>query len=325
MSNKVSIFEQKIHEAVKKVSSNESPTTLFEPIGYILSLGGKRLRPLLTLMAADLFEKEPDTVIDAAVAMEVFHNFTLMHDDLMDRADVRRGNPAVHKKWSDSVAVLSGDAMLIEAYRQLENIPAEKLPKVLRLFSDMAIDVCRGQQYDMDFEQRTDVTEAEYLKMIRLKTSVLLASSLQIGAVLSDAPAADVKLLYEYGINIGFAFQLKDDLLDVYGNPETFGKKLGGDILCNKKTYLLIKALENANKQQLQQLEMWLSKTDFDPNEKIKAVTAIYDELDLKTISENRIEQYYIASLECLSAVDVPNERKEELIALSKSLMYREK
>ena len=325
MSNKVSIFEQKIHEAVKKVSSNESPTTLFEPIGYILSLGGKRLRPLLTLMAADLFEKEPDTVIDAAVAMEVFHNFTLMHDDLMDRADVRRGSPTVHKKWSDSVAVLSGDAMLIEAYRQLENIPAEKLPKVLRLFSDMAIDVCRGQQYDMDFEQRTDVTEAEYLKMIRLKTSVLLASSLQIGAVLSDAPAADVKLLYEYGINIGFAFQLKDDLLDVYGNPETFGKKLGGDILCNKKTYLLIKALENANKQQLQQLEMWLSKTDFDPNEKIKAVTAIYDELDLKTISENRIEQYYIASLECLSAIDVPNERKEELIALSKSLMYREK
>ena len=325
MSNKVSVFEQQINEAVAKVSINEQPVMLFEPIGYILSLGGKRLRPLLTLMAADLFEKEADIAIDSAVAMEVFHNFTLMHDDLMDRADMRRGNPTVHKRWDDSVAILSGDAMLIEAYRHLEKIPADKLPTVLRIFSNMAMDVCRGQQYDMDFEQRTDVTEAEYLKMIRLKTAVLFACSLKIGAILADAPAEDAELLYEYGINLGLAFQLKDDLLDVYGDPETFGKKIGGDILCNKKTFLLILALKNANPQQLEELNKWLSRTDFEPETKVKAVRNIYDELNLKTISENLIEKYYLASLDRLSAINVPDERKKELVALSENLMYREK
>ena len=325
MSSKVPVFEQQINAAVAQVSINEQPVTLFEPIGYILSLGGKRLRPLLTLMAADLFGKDAGIVIDGAMAMEVFHNFTLMHDDLMDKADVRRGNPVVHKKWNDNAAILSGDAMLIEAYRCLENVSAEKLPMVLRLFSTMALDVCRGQQYDMEFEQRTDVTEAEYLEMIRLKTAVLLAYSLKIGAVLADAPADDAQSLYEYGINIGLAFQLKDDLLDVYGDPETFGKKIGGDILCNKKTFLLISALKNANPQQLEELNKWLSKTDFDAEAKIKAVRAIYDELNLKTISENLIEKYYLASLDCLSAVNVSGERKKELITLSENLMYREK
>jgi geranylgeranyl diphosphate synthase type II len=325
MSNKVSVFEQKIKEVIEKVSLNERPVTLFEPISYVLSHDGKRVRPLLTLMAVDLFGKDVDVAVESAVAMEIFHNFTLMHDDLMDRADMRRGNPTVHKKWTDSTAVLSGDAMLIEAYRYLENVPVDKLPEVFRLFSDMAMDVCRGQQYDMDFEQRTDVTEAEYLEMIRLKTAVLLASSLKIGAVLADAPAADAELLYNYGVNIGLAFQLKDDLLDVYGDPKTFGKKIGGDILCNKKTYLLIKALKNSDKQQLKELETWLSETDFEPETKIKAVTNIYDELNLKTISENLIEKYYLASLDCLSAINVSDDRKRELIILSENLMYREK
>ena len=325
MNAKISVFEQQINEAVAKVSINEQPVTLFEPIGYMLSLSGKRLRPLLTLMAADLFDKDATSVIDCAVAMEVFHNFTLMHDDLMDRSDMRRGNPVVHKKWCDNAAILSGDAMLIEAYRQVEKVPAEKLPTVLRIFSDMALDVCRGQQYDLDFEQRTDVTETEYLEMIRLKTAVLFACSLKTGAILADAPDADTESLYEYGINLGLAFQLKDDLLDVYGNPETFGKKIGGDILCNKKTFLLISALKNANPQQLEELNGWLAKTDFDPETKIKAVRAIYDELNLKTISENLIEKYYLASLDCLAAVGVPDEKRKELIALSENLMYREK
>ena len=325
MSNKIAVFEQKIQKTIDKVALNKQSTTLFEPIGYMLSLGGKRLRPLLTLMAADLFDGNVAGVLESAMAVELFHNFTLMHDDLMDRADVRRGHPAVHKKWNDNVAILSGDAMLIEAYRQLGKVPAEKLPTALPLFSDMALDVCRGQQYDMDFEQRTDVTEEEYLAMIRLKTSVLLASSLKIGAVLADAPAADADLLYEYGINIGFAFQLKDDLLDVYGNPKTFGKKIGGDILCNKKTYLLIKALRHSNKQQREELDKWLSATNFDPEVKIKAVTAIYNELNLKAISENLIEKYCLDSLRCLAAVNVPNEKKKELITLSESLIHREK
>jgi geranylgeranyl diphosphate synthase type II len=325
MSNKALIFEQKIKEAIEKVSQNEQPTTLFEPIGYILSLGGKRLRPLLMLMAADLFGRDIDAVVESTVAMEIFHNFTLMHDDLMDNADMRRGNPAVHKKWNNRTAILSGDAMLIEAYKYFEKVPAEKFPTVIRLFSDMAMDVCRGQQYDMDFEQRTNVTESEYLEMIRLKTAVLLACSLKIGAILAEAADADAALLYEYGINIGLAFQLKDDLLDVYGDPKTFGKKTGGDILCNKKTYLLIKALKHSNRQQSEELEMWLSKTDFDPEEKIKAVRNIYDELNLKSISENLIEKYYLASLDCLSAVNVPDDRKKELIVLSENLMYREK
>jgi geranylgeranyl diphosphate synthase type II len=325
MSSKVLIFEQKIKEVIEKVSRNEQPATLFDPISYILSLGGKRLRPLLTLMAADLFGRDVDAVVESAVAMEIFHNFTLMHDDLMDNADMRRGNPVVHKKWNNRTAILSGDAMLIEAYRYFEKVPAEKLPTVICLFSNMAMDVCRGQQYDMDFEQRTDVAESEYLEMIRLKTAVLLACSLKIGAVLAEATDADAALLYEYGINIGLAFQLKDDLLDVYGDPKTFGKKIGGDILCNKKTYLLIKALKHSNKQQLEELEMWLSKTDFDPEEKIKTVRNIYDELNLKSISENLIEKYYLASLDCLSAINVPEDRKKELIILSENLMYREK
>ena len=325
MSSKASIFEQLINNAVDRVSINEQPVTLFEPIGYILSLGGKRLRPLLTLLATDLFNGKPEDAIESAVAIEVFHNFTLMHDDLMDHSDMRRGSPVVHKKWNDSAAILSGDAMLIEAYRQLEKVPADKLPTVLSVFSTMALDVCRGQQYDLDFEQRIDVTEAEYLEMIRLKTGVLFAGALKIGAVLADAPVEDIASLFQFGINLGLAFQLRDDLLDVYGDPSTFGKKIGGDILCNKKTFLLISALKNANPQQLKDLNRWLAITDFASEAKIKAVRIIYNELNLKTISELLIQKYYLASLQHLSAINVPDENKKELFALSENLMYREK
>lgn len=325
MSSKILLFEKQINEVVAKICTDERPSSLFEPIRYTLSIGGKRLRPLLTVLATDLFGKDPSIVIDSAVAVEIFHNFTLMHDDLMDRAELRRGFPVVHKKWNDNVAILSGDAMLIEAYKQIEKVPTDKLPVILHLFSVMAMDVCRGQQYDLDFEHRTDVTEEEYLGMIRLKTAVCFANALKIGAVLADAAEEDAKLLFEYGINLGMAFQLKDDLLDVYGDPKTFGKKIGGDILCNKKTFLLISALKHANSKQKEQIVGWLSKTDFDPEEKIQAIRTIYDELNLYTVSQLLIEKYFLASLDFLSKINVPEEQKYELLTLSKNLINREK
>jgi len=311
MNDKVAVFEKMIGEAIEKVFAGEQPQTLFDPGRYILSIGGKRLRPLLTLMAADLFGKEADAVLDAAMAIEIFHNFSLLHDDLMDKADMRRGNPTVHKKWNPNNAILSGDAMVIEAYRYIAKVPVQLLPEVLELFSDTAMQICKGQQYDMDFETRMDVSETEYLEMIRLKTAVLIGCALKIGAIIAGADPRDTDYLYEYGINMGLAFQLKDDLLDVYGDFKTFGKKTGGDILCNKKTFLLIKALKLSDKTQRNALEHWLSVTDYDPETKIAFVKNIYDELNLKIITGNLIEKYYLASLDCLSAIHVPDDRKK--------------
>ena len=325
MNDKVAVFEKMIGEAIEKVFTGEQPLTLFDPARYILSIGGKRLRPLLTLMAADLFGKEADAVLNPAMAIEIFHNFSLLHDDLMDKADMRRGNPTVHKKWNANSAILSGDAMVIKAYQYIAKVPLQLLPEVLELFSAAAIQICKGQQYDMDFEMRMDVSESEYLEMIRLKTAVLIGSALKIGAVIAGAAPRDADYLYEYGINIGLAFQLKDDLLDVYGNPKTFGKKIGGDILCNKKTFLLIKALKHSDKTQRNALEHWLSVTDYDPETKIAFVKNIYDALNLRIITGNLIEKYYLASLDCLSAIHVPDDRKKDLIDLSENLMYREK
>jgi len=325
MNDKVAVFEKMIGEAIEKVFTGEQPLTLFDPARYILSIGGKRLRPLLTLMAADLFGKEADAVLNPAMAIEIFHNFSLLHDDLMDKADMRRGNPTVHKKWNANSAILSGDAMVIKAYQYIAKVPLQLLPEVLELFSAAAIQICKGQQYDMDFEMRMDVSESEYLEMIRLKTAVLIGSALKIGAVIAGAAPRDADYLYEYGINIGLAFQLKDDLLDVYGNPKTFGKKIGGDILCNKKTFLLIKALKHSDKSQRNALEHWLSVTDYDPETKINFVKNIYDALNLRIITGNLIEKYYLASLDCLSAIHVPDDRKKDLIDLSENLMYREK
>ncbi len=325
MNDKVAVFEKMIGEAIEKVFTGEQPLTLFDPARYILSIGGKRLRPLLTLMAADLFGKEADAVLNPAMAIEIFHNFSLLHDDLMDKADMRRGNPTVHKKWNANSAILSGDAMVIEAYQYIAKVPAQFLPEVLELFSAAAMQICKGQQYDMDFEMRMDVSEAEYIEMIRLKTAVLIGCALKIGAVIAGAAPHDADYLYEYGINIGLAFQLKDDLLDVYGDPKTFGKKIGGDILCNKKTFLLIKALKHSDKTQRNALKHWLSVTDFDSETKIAFVKNVYDELNLRIITGNLIEKYYLASLDCLSAINVPDDRKKDLIDLSENLMYREK
>lgn len=325
MEDKIIVFEKIIDESIKRVLKGYQPATLFAPAEYILSLGGKRLRPLLTLMAADLFGKDSEEAIDAALAVEIFHNFSLVHDDLMDNADMRRGYPTIHKKWSDNNAILSGDALVIEAYKYIARTPVRVLPEVLELFSATAMEICEGQQYDMDFEQRLDVTEEEYIEMIRLKTAVLIGCALKIGAIIAGAPVQDAESIYEFGINIGLAFQLKDDLLDVYGDPKTFGKRVGGDILCNKKTFLLIRSLKTADTKQRDDLIQWLTATDYDPDEKIKFVKNTYDELNLRFIVENLIEKYYLASLDCLSSINVPDNRKRDLISLAENLMYREK
>jgi len=310
-----------VNSEIEKIEFSNNPTSLFTPISYILSLGGKRVRPALTLMSHNLYREDIKPVIPIAMAIEIFHNFTLLHDDLMDRADMRRGKPTVHIKWDDNTAVLSGDAMLIEAYKEIAKTEAKYLPPVLSLFSTTSTEICCGQQYDMEFEKRMDVTIPEYLEMIRLKTAVLLACALKEGAIAADASAEDADNLYEFGINIGLGFQLRDDLLDVYGDSTNFGKKIGGDILCNKKTFLLINALSDS--QTKAELTEWIDKKEYDENEKIKAVTAIYNKLGLKQKSEELINQYYEKGISCLRKVKVDEERKSELYKLAENLTSR--
>ncbi|OJV34098.1 MAG: isoprenyl synthetase [Bacteroidia bacterium 43-41] len=321
----IDALSKKIEEAIQHISFGSKPGSLYDPISYALSVGGKRVRPLLVLLAANMFGGEVDKSLKPAIGIEIFHNFTLLHDDLMDKSDMRRGMPAVHKKWDANAAILSGDAMLIESYRHIASVHSGILPQIISLFSQTAMEVCQGQQLDMDFEKRSDVTESEYIEMITLKTAVLLACSSKMGALLANASLNDAELLYNYGINIGLAFQLKDDLLDVYGDSKTFGKNIGGDIVSNKKTYLLIKALKTSDKKQHSELLKWISAEKFDKTEKIESVKNIYNELNLKIIAENLIEKYYLAALDCLSSINVADERKKELISLSENLMYREK
>ena len=310
-----------VNNEIKDIKFPYPPKSLFDPITYILSLGGKRIRPALALIGYNMYKSDINKAFPIALAVEVFHNFTLLHDDLMDRADVRRGKPTVHKKWNDNTAVLSGDAMLIEAYREIAKTDSTYLSPILELFSNTATEICCGQQYDMEFEQRMDVSVNEYLEMIRLKTAVLLGCALKEGAMIAGANNEDCDNLYQFGINIGLAFQLKDDLLDVYGNPETFGKRIGGDILCNKKTYLLINAIaDNSVKTDLMG---WIDKKEFDEEEKIKAVTNIYNQLHLKEKSENLINKYSEAALVNLEAIKVSSERKEVLLRLAKDLTNR--
>ena len=310
-----------VNSSINEIKYTHNPITLFEPITYILSLGGKRVRPALALMSYNLYREDVRRVIPVALAIEVFHNFTLLHDDLMDRADIRRGKPTVHIKWNDNTAVLSGDAMLIEAYKEIAKVDPAYLSPVINLFSETATEICCGQQLDMEFEKRMDVTIPEYIEMIRLKTAVLLACSLKEGAIMADASEADADNLYEFGINIGLGFQLKDDLLDVYGNSENFGKKIGGDILCNKKTYLLISALENDSVKR--DLISWIDRESFQESEKIEAVTAIYNKLGLRQKSENLIQDYYLKAIACLDKVNIEQERKSELYKLAENLTSR--
>ncbi|HEY6914587.1 MAG TPA: polyprenyl synthetase family protein [Paludibacter sp.] len=313
-----------IASEIDRINWSKEPRGLYEPIGYVLSMGGKRIRPALTLMACNLYSEDVQPAVNTALGLEIFHNFTLLHDDIMDRADVRRGKPTVHKKWDDNTAILSGDVMQISSYQFVAQTPIQYLKPVLDLFSQTAAEICEGQQYDVDFENRDDVKAEEYLEMIRLKTAVLLGCALKCGACIGGAGEEDAQNLYDFGINIGLAFQLKDDLLDVYGDEATFGKKIGGDILCNKKTYMLIHALELAKDADAVELEKWIKTSDENQaNDKIQAVTSLYNKLGIKTICEDKMQDFYTKAIANLEKVSVSDNKKQELRKLADKLMFR--
>ena len=318
-------FTKQIEEELKAVQFHEHPEKLYEPVRYILDMGGKRLRPALTLLSASLFSEEYKKAIPAALAIEIFHNFTLLHDDIMDKADVRRGKPTVHKVWDENTAILSGDAAMILSYEQLSKIPAQLFTEVFKVFNNTALEVCEGQQYDMDFEKIDDVTIPEYLEMIRLKTSVLIAACMKIGAIISGASPEEQDAMYEIGENIGLAFQLQDDYLDCYSDTKKFGKESGGDIVNNKKTYLLISALNSGNNELVNELNNWISKKDFSKEDKIRAVKAIYDELGVGNDAQLASVGYINNAIEILNQIEVPAERKKPLEDIIFKLMYREK
>lgn len=311
------------NQALAAMPFDRQPASLYEPVKYVLSMGGKRIRPVLLLMAYELYREDTDPALPTALGLETYHNYTLLHDDVMDRADVRRGRPTVHKVWNENAAILSGDSMLVIAYQLMAQVDPAHLKAVLDVFTETALQIGEGQQMDLEFETRDDVREEEYIEMIRLKTSVLLACALKLGALQADAPAADAEHLYRFGEQLGLAFQLQDDLLDVYGDYETFGKKIGGDILCNKKTYMLINAFRKANDHQRRELADWIAREHYDPQQKIQAVTALYNQIGVRGLAESRINEYFEAALASLDQVSLPSERKEPLRDLALSLLSR--
>jgi geranylgeranyl diphosphate synthase type II len=301
----------------------QTPVELYEPIHYSLGMGGKRLRPVLLLLAYNLFKQDVENALPAAIAIEVFHNFTLLHDDIMDNADVRRNKPTVHVQFNENAAILSGDAMAFQSYRYLLESKSSRLTDTIDLFTRTAIEVCEGQQFDMDFESRLDVTEAEYLEMIRLKTAVLLACGLKGGALLAEVSDELANQLYAFGENLGLAFQLQDDLLDTFGDQNTFGKKIGGDILANKKTFLLINALQNASPEKRQELLGWIAQKDFNPEAKIEGVTSIYLETGVKKIAEQKVDDYFEIALQILADLAVEDVVKQPLRELALKMLTR--
>lgn len=313
-----------INGYLDNIRYDRKPEGLYEPIKYVLSLGGKRIRPTLMMLAYNLFKDDPQRILPSACALETYHNYTLLHDDLMDNADLRRGHMTVHKRWNANTAILSGDSMLVLAFEQMAQCRSDKFKEIHTLFTRTALEIGEGQQYDMEFENRNDVTEDEYIEMIRLKTSVLLACATKMGAILADAPDEDADNLYQFGEKIGLAFQLQDDFLDVYGDTKVFGKAIGGDIVSNKKTYMLINALALANPQQKAVLQHWLDMPDPDPQEKIAAVTEIYNEIGINTLASEKIMYYFHQGMKWLDAVRVSDERKQEILAYTKEMMKRE-
>ncbi len=301
----------------------EQPEGLYLPIEYVLGIGGKRIRPTLCLAGCYLFNDEIKPAINPALGLEIFHNFTLLHDDVMDNADVRRNQPTVHIKWDPNTAILSGDAMLIKAYQYVANLSTDFLPSVLALFNQTALEVCEGQQYDMEFETRQDVSVEEYLRMIRLKTAVLLAGSLKTGAIIGGASAEQANFLYEFGENIGLGFQLQDDFLDVYGDIETFGKAIGGDIVNNKKTFLLINALQLASGDLRKELDAWLCAENFEADEKIEAVRAIYNKVGVADLAREKMQYYFNQAMQALNKVNGKEEIKEDLRQFALKLIER--
>jgi len=316
---------EKVNQFIDELPYDRQPASLYEPIKYVLSLGGKRIRPVLMLLAYNLYKDDPERILMPAVGLETFHNFTLLHDDLMDNADVRRGHQTVHCRWDANTAILSGDAMLVLAYQRMQQCDERHFKAVLDLFTETTLEIDEGQQYDIEFETRNDVTEEEYLEMIRLKTSVLLACAVKIGAILGDASDEDANLLYQFGEQLGMAFQLQDDLLDVYGDPAVFGKAIGGDITSNKKTYMLINAFNRANDSQLRELKRWTEAREFDRAEKVQAVTRIYDEIGIRELCEQKINFYFDKCRKSLAKVSISDERKQMLLDYTDEMMTRRK
>ncbi len=318
-------LQQKLEAKLAALELGKHPQTLYDPIRYILSLGGKRLRPMLVMLGYGLKGDDVESVLNPALAVEVFHNFTLMHDDIMDEAPLRRGEPTVHEKWNSTVAILSGDTMMVKAYDLLLEMPHTNLAEAIRKFNKCAIEVCEGQQLDMDFEQLVAVTEDQYLEMIRLKTAVLLGFSLEFGGILAEMGNDEKEQLRQIGEKAGIGFQLMDDLLDVYGDKAKFGKQVGGDIVSNKKTYLLIKALELANSDQRKELDRWLSATEFDTKEKVEAVTSLYDEIGIYALTTKKMNRYYDEAFQLLNNLNVREEGKSQLLSFFEKLMKRER
>jgi len=310
-----------INKEIQSIEYPKNPAGLYDPIAYLLALKGKKIRPALTLLACNLYCDEVKEAIPVALAWEIFHNFTLMHDDVMDKADLRRGQAAVHKKWNENTAILSGDAMLILSYKYLAKSSSRNLKTLLDLFSDTAAKICEGQQFDMEYEKRTAISEKEYIEMIRLKTAVMLGACLKSGAMVGGADESDQQNLYDFGIRLGIAFQIKDDWLDLYGKPELFGKKPGGDILCNKKTFLLVTALETANKEDKEALLRWLGN-DLQSDEKINAVRRLYDKLSVNERTQTVLQNYYHQSIDALQGVSTA--RKKILEDIAGELIERE-
>ena len=316
-------IRNKVNALIEALQYEREPKALYEPITYTLEQGGKRVRPVALIMAYNLFKEDIDSVLYPAVAMETYHNYTLIHDDVMDKADIRRGLPTVWTKWGESEAILSGDTMFVLAYEFISHVADDKLRVALEIFNEMAKEIGEGQQYDMEFETRDNVAEDDYINMIRLKTSVLIANCMKLGALLAGASDADAQNLYSYGETVGLAFQLQDDLLDVYGDPKVFGKKIGGDICCNKKTFLLIKALELASPEQRAEMERWMAMEQFDADAKIAYFTSLYNELGVKQICEAKIESLFNSCDSYLDAVTVAAERKVVIKSFADSLLNR--
>ena len=314
-----------VNNYLEQLPYERKPQSLYDPIRYVLSIGGKRIRPVLMLMAYNLFKDHPEKILMPACGLETYHNYTLLHDDLMDNADLRRGHETVHKRWNANTAILSGDSMLVLAYQRIAQVPADKLAAVLDCFTETALEIGEGQEYDMAFETRDDVHEEEYVEMIRLKTSVLLACAMKIGGILAEAPEQDVQYLYKFGEQLGLAFQLQDDLLDVYGDPKVFGKAVGGDIVSNKKTYMLINAYNRANEKQRAELEQWLKVKTFCREEKVAAVTSLYDDIGIRQLCEEKINFYFGQAAQYLAKISVPEERKQTLRQYMDELLHRNK
>jgi geranylgeranyl diphosphate synthase type II len=317
-------YHDYVEQEIKKLKFGKEPESLYEPIRYLMSLGGKRLRPMLVMLSYSLFKDDAKKIVHYAAAVEAFHNFTLMHDDIMDKAPLRRGKATVHKKWNVNTAILSGDVMLVKVYEMFHGLESSVYKTVIESFNQCAAWVCEGQQWDMEFETTSNVTEAQYLNMIKLKTAVLLGFSLELGAILAGASDADRKALRDFGTNIGIGFQLKDDLLDAYADPKKFGKQVGGDIISNKKTWLLIKALEKATGKEKRELDRWLAAKKFRKQEKVDSVKEIYDTLQIPKLAEKKIDQHFVKGFKTLEALAIPAQKKEALIRFAKDLIERQ-